>query len=147
MSLGSKMVPPRGSLAPIDLQWEKHKKSLLLRIHKVQSFHILCVAMYSGLPYKSCQPCTWHPYRPRPRVVMGKTYKNLLLRNHKAQSFHVLYVAMCSGPLYKSCQPCPWGQKMDPSRGSLAPIDLQLEKHKKSSPPKPQGTELSYFFA
>ena len=48
MLLGSKMAPPRGSLAPIDLQWEKHKKNLLLRNHKAQSFHILSVAMYSG---------------------------------------------------------------------------------------------------
>ena len=97
MPLGSKMAPPRGSLAPIDLQWEKHKK-------------------------------------------------NLLLRNHKAQSFHILYVAMFSGPLYKSCQSCPWGSKMAQPWGSLSPIDLQWEKHKKkSSSPKPQGPELSYF--
>ena len=27
MPLGSKMAPPRGSLAPIDLQWENIKKS------------------------------------------------------------------------------------------------------------------------
>ena len=29
--------------------------------------------------------------------------------------------------------------------GSLAPIDLQWENIKKSSSPKPQGQELSYF--
>ena len=40
----------------------------------------------------------------------------------------------------------PLGSKMAPPRGSLAPMDLQWEKHKKkSSSPKPQGTELSYF--
>ena len=76
------------------------------------------------------------------RLTTGK--KNLLLQNHKAQSFHILRVAMCSGPPYKSCQPCPWGQK-GPARGPLAPIDIQWEKHKKSSSPKPQGPELSYF--
>ena len=47
MPLGSKMAPTRLSLASIALQWEKHKKNLLLRNHKAQSFHILCVAMYS----------------------------------------------------------------------------------------------------
>ena len=40
----------------------------------------------------------------------------------------------------------PLGSKMVPPRGSLAPIDLQWETHKKkSSSPKPQGPELSYF--
>ena len=95
---------PGGSLAPIDLQWEKHKKNLLLQNHKAQSFHILSVAIYSGPLYKSCQPCPWGLYGPRPGGVMGKTLKNLLLRNHKAQSFHILFLAMYSGPLYKSCQ-------------------------------------------
>ena len=108
MPLGSKMAPPRWSLAPIDLQWEKHKKNLLLRNHKAQSFHILSVAMYSGPLYKSCQLCPWGPYGPRPGGVMGKTFKKFL-RNHKTQSFHILCVAMYSGPFYKSCQPCPWG--------------------------------------
>ena len=57
MPLVSKMALPWGSLAPIDLQWEKHKKkNLLLRDHNAQSFHILCVAMYSGPLYKPCQP-------------------------------------------------------------------------------------------
>ena len=129
MPLGSKMAPPRGSLAPIDLQWEKHKKNhfsettrprafifcqyqcivflfinpanhapgvhtgpapgaswekLLLRNHKTQSFHILCVAMYSGPLYKSCQPFPWGPYGPRPGGSWVKHKKNLLLRNHKA---------------------------------------------------------------
>ena len=32
---------------------KKHKKNLILRIPKAQSFHILCVAMYSGPLYKS----------------------------------------------------------------------------------------------
>ena len=62
-----------------------------------------------GPLYKSCLPCPWGPYRPRPRGVMAKNIKNLLLQNHKAQSFHVLSVAMYSGHLYKSCQLCPWG--------------------------------------
>ena len=97
MPLGSKMAPPRGSLSPIDLQWEKHKKNLLLRNHKAQSFHILSVAMYSGPLYKSCQPCPWGPYGPRPGGVLEKTLKNLLLQNHKTQSFHILCVAMYKG--------------------------------------------------
>ena len=88
--------------------------------------------MYNGPLYKSCLPCPWGPYWPRPGGVMGKTKKNLLLQNHKAQSFHILYVAMFSGPLYKSCQSCPWGQKWPRPGGSLAPIDLQWEKHKKN---------------
>ena len=82
-------------------------KNLLLRNHKAQSFHILCVAMYSGPLYTSCQQCPRGPYRPRPGGVMGKHKRNLILRNHKTQSFNILYVAMCSGPLYKSCQQCP----------------------------------------
>ena len=87
----------------------KHKKNLL-RNFKAQSFHILCVAMYSGPFYKSCQPCPWGSYRPRPGGIMGKTKKSIVLRHHKAQSFHMLYLAMYSRPLYKSCQPCPWGK-------------------------------------
>ena len=122
------MAPPRGSIAPIDLQWEKHKKNLLLRNHKAKSFHILSVAMYSGPLYKSCQPCPWGPYGPSPGGVMGKTSKNLLLRNHKTKSFHILCVAMYCGPLYKSCKPCPWGpygpRPQGGGRGSWA-------KHKK----------------
>ena len=39
----------------------------------------------------------------------------------------------------------PLRSKMAPPGGSLAPIDLQWEKHKKKSSPKPQGPELSYF--
>ena len=42
-----KMAPPWESIAPIDLQLEEHKKNLLLRNHTAQSFHILCVALYS----------------------------------------------------------------------------------------------------
>ena len=109
MPLGSKMATPRGSLAPIDLQWEKQKKNLLLQNHKAQSFHILFLAMYSGPLYKSCQLCPWGPYGPCPRGVMGKTKKNLLLRNHMAQSFHMLCGPMYNTLLYKCCQRCPWG--------------------------------------
>ena len=125
--VGSELWFPWQRIAPIDLQWENIKKNLLLRNHKAQSFHILCVAMYNRPLYKSCLPCPWGPYGPRPEGVMGKT-KNLLLQNHKAQSFHILYVAMFSGPLYKSCQSCPWGQKWPRPGVSLAPIDLQWEK-------------------
>ena len=39
----------------------------------------------------------------------------------------------------------PLGSKMTQPLGLLAPIDLQWEKQKKSSSPKPQGPELSYF--
>ena len=132
MPLGSKMALPRGSLAPIDLQWEKHKKNLL-RNHNAQSFHILSVAMYSGPLYKSCQPCPWGSYRPCPGGGGGswvKHKKNLLLRNHKAQSFHILFVAIYSVPLYKSCQPCPWGP-YGPRPGR------QGKNFRKSSSPKP----------
>ena len=77
MPLGSKMgvISSRGSLAPIDLQWEKHKKNLLLRNHKAQSFHILCVAIYSVPLYKSIRAPPWGGGEG----VMGKTKKNLLL--------------------------------------------------------------------
>ena len=102
MPLGSIRAPHRG-------RHGKNKKNLLLQNHNAQSFHILFVAMYSVPLYKSCQPCPWGPYGPRPGGVMGKTLKHLPLQNHKAQSFHVLFLAMYSGPLYKSCQPCPWG--------------------------------------
>ena len=57
--------------------WVKHKKNLLLRNHKAQSFHILFVATYNGLLYKSCQPCPCGPYGPRPGSVMGKTLKTI----------------------------------------------------------------------
>ena len=50
----------------------KTYKNLLLRNHEAQSFHILCVAMSSGPLYKSCQPCPWGPYGPRPGGVMGE---------------------------------------------------------------------------
>ena len=116
MPLGSKMAAPRGSLAPIDLQWEKHKKNLLLQNHKAQSFHILSVAMFSGPLYKSCQPCPLGPYGPRPGGVMG---------NHKAQSFHILFLAMYSGPL------CPIVVLMDPA--NCAPgVHASWEKRKKN---------------
>ena len=72
------------------------KKNLLQRNHKAQSFHTLCVAMYSGPLYKSCQPCPCGLYRPHPEVSWENIKKNLLLRNYKAQSFHILYVVMCS---------------------------------------------------
>ena len=117
MPLGSIQVPHRG-------RHGKNIKNLLLQNYKAQSFHILFVAMYSVPPYKSCQPCPWGPYGPRPGGVMGKTLKHLLLQNHKAQSFHVLFLAMYSGPLYKSCQPCPWGP-YGPCPGA------SWEKHKK----------------
>ena len=136
MPLGSKMAQPRGSLAIIDLQWEKHKKNLLLRNHKALSFHILYVAMYSGPLYKSCQPCPWGPYGPSFRGRHGKNFKKILLQNHKAQSFHILCVTIYSGPLYKSCQPCPWGPYGPAPGGSWV-------KHEKKSSLKPQGPELS----
>ena len=90
--------------------------------------------MYSGPLYKSCQPCLWGPYGPRPGGVMGKPLKNLLLRNHKTQSFHILCVAMYSGPLYKSCQPCPWGP-YGPHPGGVMGKTLKnlLRNHKAQS--------------
>ena len=115
MPLGSIRAPPRGR------HGKKHKKNLLLRNHKAQSFHILFVAMYTVPLYKSCQPCPWGPYGPRPRGVMGKTLKNLLLRNHKAQSFHILFLAMYSGPA--NCAP---GVHTGPAPGA------SWEKHKKT---------------
>ena len=116
---GVKNGPAPGVISSHRLTMGKHKKNLLLRNHKAQSFHILSVAMYSGRLYKSCQPCPWGPYGPRPGGVMGKTLKNLLLRNHKTQSFHILCVAMYSGPFYKSCQPCPWGSYGPRPRGVM----------------------------
>ena len=140
MPLGSKMAPPRGSLAPIDLQWEKHKKNLFLRNHKTQRFHILFVTMYSGPLYKSCQPCPWGPYGPRlgggGGVSWAKHKKNLLLRNHKAQSFHILFIAIYSVPLYKSCQPCPFGSIRAPPwgrHGKNFKKNLLLRNHKAQS--------------
>ena len=50
----------------------KTKKKKLLRYHEAQSFHILCVAMSSGPLYKSCQPCPWGPYGPRPGCIMAR---------------------------------------------------------------------------
>ena len=51
----------------------KTSNYLLLRNHKAQSFHILCVAMYNGPLYKSCLPCPWGLHGLRPGGVMGKT--------------------------------------------------------------------------
>ena len=118
----------------------KNIKNLLLRNHKPQSFHILFVAMYSVPLYKSCQPCPWGPYRPRPGGVMGKTLKNLLLQNHKAQSFHILLLAAYSGPL-KILPTVPLGSIRAPGGGGGV---IFYENHKKSSSPKPYGPELSY---
>ena len=116
------MAPPRGSLAPIDLQWEKHKKNLLLRNHKAQSFHILSVAMYSGPLYKSCQPCPWGPYRLRPGGgggVMGKNFKKSSSPKPQGPKLSYFVLAIYSGPLYKSCQLCPWGPYGPRPRGVM----------------------------
>ena len=52
----------------------KTLKNILLRNHKAQSFHIFCVAMYSGPLYKSCQPFPWGLYGVgEGGGVMGKT--------------------------------------------------------------------------
>ena len=129
MPLGSKMAPPRGLLPPIDLQWKKHKKNLLLRNHKAQSFHILSVAIYSGPLYKSCQPCPWGPYGPRPGGGGGGHRKNFKKSSSPKpqgpKSFYILCVAMYSGPLYESCQMCPWGP-YGPRPGGVSWV-----KHKK----------------
>ena len=63
--------------------WVKHKKNLLLRNHKAQSFHILCVAIYSVPLYKSCQPCPCGPHGPHPGGVMMKIvmYDSYLLKD------------------------------------------------------------------
>ena len=108
MPLGSKMAPPQGSLAPIDLQWEKHKKIFFSETTRPRAFifwQLQCIVVFCINPLPTVP---LGPYGPRPGGVMGKILKNLL-RNHKTQSFHILCVAMYSGPLYKSCQPCPWG--------------------------------------
>ena len=130
---GVKNYPVPGVISSHRLTMGKHKN--LLRNHKAQSFQILCVAMYNGPLYKSCQPCPWGLNRSRPRGVR-RNIKNLLL-NHKAQSFHILYVAMYmySGPLYKSCQPCPCGQKWSGPR-VISSHRLTMGKHKQ---------ELAYF--
>ena len=90
----------------------KHKKNLLLRNHKAQSFPILCVAMNSGPLYKSCQPYPWSkkwPARGSLAPIDLQWKKTLLFRNHKDHSFHILCVAMYSNLLNESCQPCPRG--------------------------------------
>ena len=129
MPLGSKMAAPRGSLAPIDLHWEKH---LLLQNHKAQSFHILILAMYSGPLYESCQLCPWGPYGPRPGGAMGKTKKNLLLRNHMAQSFHMLCGPMYNTLPYKCCQRCPWGPYRPHPRHVIIYHRLLMEIYEKN---------------
>ena len=119
---GVKNGPARGSFAPIDLQWEKHKKVFFSETTRHRDF-LFCVAMFSGSLYKSCQPCPWGQIWPGPGghylpdSQWEKHKKNLLLRNHKAQSFHILCVAMYSGSLYKSCHMCPWGSILAPPRG------------------------------
>ena len=138
MPLGSIQARPGG-------RHGKTKKNLLLQNKKVQSFHILYVAMYSGPLYKSCQPCPVVKMAP-PRWSLAhidlqwkkKTLKHLL-RNHKAQSFPIL-----CGPPYKSCQPCP-GVKNGPAQMVISSHRLTMGKNIKKSSPKPQGTELSYF--
>ena len=52
MPLGYKLATTRGSLAPIDLQWEEHKKIL-----ESQSFSFVFVAMFSNPLYTTCKPC------------------------------------------------------------------------------------------
>ena len=83
MPLGSEIAPPwgGGSIAPLDLQLEKHKKNLLLRNHMAQSFHILCGLMYNTLLYKCCQQCPWGPNRPCPRHVI--IYHRLIMEIHE----------------------------------------------------------------
>ena len=54
------------------LTMEKHIKIFFSETKKPKGFHILCVAMSSGPLHKSCQPCPWGPYGPRPGGVMGK---------------------------------------------------------------------------
>ena len=141
MPLGSKMAPPRGSLAPIDLHTmyngKNIKKNLLLRNHKTQSFHILCVAMYSGSLYKSCQPCPWGPYGPSPGGggVMGKTKKS---SSPKPQGPELSYF-VCSNiyivPVYKSFQLCPWGPYGPRPGGVMGKTlkNLLLRNHKAQS--------------
>ena len=42
---------------------------------KLQSFYVLCVAMFSNPLYRSCQPCTWGPNWPCPKgIICPKKY-------------------------------------------------------------------------
>ena len=42
MPLGSKMALPRGSLAPIDLQWEKHRKFSTRKLQGLEFSYFIC---------------------------------------------------------------------------------------------------------
>ena len=93
MPLGSKMAPPLGSLAPIDLQW-----------------------CHGKIIKKSSSP--------------------------KPQGPELSYFVY-SGPLYKSCQSCPLGQK-GPTLGVISSHRLTNGINIKTSSPKPQGPEHFY---
>ena len=67
------------------------------------------------------------------RLTMGK--KIFFSETTRPRAFILVY----SGPLYKSCQTCPWGPY------GPRPMGRHGKNINKSSTPKPQGPELSYF--
>ena len=74
----------------------KTLKIFLSETTRPKGFHILCVAMYSGPNYKSCQRCPWGPYGPRPSGGGGGGHGyNIKKSSPKSQGLELSYF-MCS---------------------------------------------------
>ena len=73
---------------------QKHKK-----ICFSETFHILCVTKYSGPLYKSCQPCPWGPYGPRPGASWKKHKTNFFSETIRPRAF-IFCVQQCIVVLY-----------------------------------------------
>ena len=73
MTLGSKMAPPRGSLAPIDFQWENIQKSSCPKPHgpELSYFVKQCIVVLFINPANHVPGVHTRP--PPPGGVMGKT--------------------------------------------------------------------------
>ena len=121
---GVKIGPSQGIINFHSLTMVKTlKKNLFLQNHKAQSFHIMCVAMYSTPLYKSCQQCPLGPYSPCPRdaiichsVIIEVHEKIFFSEIAKAKAF-IFAMQQCHVKLYVNRVP---GVKYCPSLGSSA---------------------------
>ena len=107
-----------GSIAPLDLQLENHKKTSSPKPYDPE-------LSYFSLLYKCCQQCPWGPYRPCPRHVI--IYHRLIMEIHEKKIFSatalhkacIFYIQQCHVELYINPANYAPGVKYGPTTGVI----------------------------
>ena len=86
--------------------------------------------MYNGPLYKSCLPCPWGPYGPRPRGCHGKNIKKIFFSKTTRPKAFIFCMKQCLVVLYINPANHAPGVKNGPAPGVISSHRLTMGKTK-----------------